>query len=137
MVAVDIADALKEPLVQADVVGVLRQDGAQLLGQGVHLVVGLGREQVEEHRRHAAQQVVVAHAVLLVVDADDSVVEGGLPRVVDQLVYLLILPADALHKRLLEVLKPDAVERGHVVGRVVRKEKRVLSFFILTHFAVY
>ena len=42
MVTMHILDALEEPLVKADIVGVLREDRTHLLGQSLHLVVGLG-----------------------------------------------------------------------------------------------
>ena len=65
VVTMHVLDALKQPLVQPYVVGVLRQDGRHLLCQRIHLVVGLRTQQVEEHARRTRQQVVVV--VLLVV----------------------------------------------------------------------
>ena len=129
MVAVYVLDALKEPLVQSDVVGVLGQDGLYLLGQGIHLVVGLGREEVEEHRRHALQEVVVALGLVVLVD--DGVVEGGLRRVVDGLLYLLVVAAYAFHEGRLEVFETYAVEGYGVVWGAVGHEKRVLPFGVV------
>ena len=135
MVAVHVLDALKQPLVQPYVVGMLGQDGRHLLRQGVHVVVRLGRQQVEEHCRRAAQQVVVV--VLLVVHVDDGIVERGLLGVVDNLVYLLVVAAYALHEGFFEVLQTDTVKRRRVVRRKVRLEKRILSLFLLIHYILY
>ena len=52
VVQVYLTDALKEFRIQPHVIGVLRQDGLYLLRQGIHLVVRLGTEQVEEYRRY-------------------------------------------------------------------------------------
>ena len=133
VVAVHILDALKEFLIEADVVGMLREDGTHLLGQRVHLVVRLGREQVEEHGAHPRQQVVIACPVLLVVDTDDRIVEGGFLRVVDKLLYLFVVATDALEHRFLIVLQTDTVERGRIVGRTIREEKGILSHFVFFH----
>ena len=127
VVQMHVAYPLKQPWVQPYVVGVLRQDGLHLLSQCVHLVVRLCRQQVEEHRAHAAQQVVVA---LVLLGIDDGVVERRLLRVVDGLLYLLIVAADALHEGLLVVFQADTVERHRVVRCVIRFQKRIL---VLTH----
>ena len=124
-------DAFKQPRVQPNVVGMLRQNRRHLLRQRVHLVVRLGRQQVEEHRRRAVQKVVVV--VLLVVNRDDRVVERRLLRVVDYLLYLLVLAAYALHEGLLEVLQADTVERRRVVRRIIRLKKRILPLILLVH----
>ena len=53
MVQVNLSDTFEESWVEAYVVGMLGQQGLHLLRQGIHLVVGLGTQQVEEYRRHA------------------------------------------------------------------------------------
>ena len=131
VVAVYVLDAFKQPLVQADVVGMLRQNRRHLLRQRVHVVVRLSRQQVEEHSRRASQQVVVV--VLLVVHRDDCVIERWLLRVVDNLVYLLVIAAYALHEGFLEVLQADTVKRRRVVRRIVRLKKRILPLILLIH----
>ena len=118
-----LSDALKEPGVQSHVVGMLCQQGLHLLCQSVHLVVGLSTEQVEEYGAYPRQQVVVALVLLRV---DDGIVEGRLLRVVDGLLYLLVVATDTFQEGLFVVFQPDAVERYGVVGCAIRFEKRVL-----------
>ena len=125
VVQMHVAHPLEQPGVEPHVVGVLCQDGLYLLGQCVHLVVGLGTEQVEEYRRHAAQQVVVA---LVFLGVDDGVVECWLLRVVDGLLNLLVVASDAFHESLLVVFQTDAVEGHRVVRRPIGLKKRVLMF---------
>ena len=122
---VHILHALEKLLVQPYVVGMLGQYGLHLLSQGLHLVVGLGTEQVEEHRGDALQQVVVALFVVLVVD--DGVVESRLLRVVDGLLYLLVVAPDAFHESLFIVFHAYAVEGHRVVRRAVFFEKWILT----------
>ena len=135
MMAMHILHTLEELLVEAHVVGMLRQDGAHLLCQGVHLVVGLGREEIEEHGRHTVEQVVVALRVVVLVD--DGIVESGSCRIIDGFLEVFLVTADALHERLLIVLHTDTVEGRRVVGRAIRLEKRVLPLrFIFSHVAL-
>ena len=132
VMAVHVLDALKESRVQSDVVGMLRQYGLYLLSQCVHLVVGLSREQVEEHRAHAVEQIIVAFGLVVLVD--DGIVERGLGGVVDGFLYLLIITTDALHESLLVVFQSDAVEGYGVVGCIIWFKKWVLSLlYILIH----
>ena len=42
--------SLEELFVESHIVGMLCEDGLYLLSQRIHLVVGLGAKQVEEHR---------------------------------------------------------------------------------------
>ena len=117
MMQVYLTDAFKEFRIQPHVIGVLRQDGLYLLRQSIHLVVGLGTEQVEEHRRHPRQQVVVA---LVLFGIDDGIVEGRTLGVVDGLLYLFVITTDTLHEGFLEVFQSDAVEGHGVVWCAVR-----------------
>ena len=48
MVTVYVLHTPKEFFVEAHIIGMLREDGLHLLCQGVHLVVGLGTQQIEE-----------------------------------------------------------------------------------------
>ena len=107
-----LTDALKQLRVQSHIIGMLRQDRLHLLCQCVHLVVRLGTEQVEEHRRHPVQQVVIV--VTLVKGIKDGIVESGFLWVVDSLLEILVIPSDAFHESLLIVFQPDTVE-GHCV----------------------
>ena len=52
VVTMYILDTLKQLFIQADVIGMLRQYRTHLLCQGIHLVVGLCREQIKENGRH-------------------------------------------------------------------------------------
>ena len=124
MMAVHMLHPLEELGVQTNVVSMLCQDGLQFLCKGVHIVVSFGREQVEEHRADALQQVEVALGVILLVH--DGIVEVGLSRVVDDAVYLLVVTTDALHKGILEILQAYAVEGRRVVRGIVGFEQRVL-----------
>ena len=133
VMAVHILDTFEQLFVQTDIIRMFRQDRTHLLRQGIHLIVRLCREQVEEHRRDTTQQVVVVIAVFLVVHTDDGIVEGGFLGVVDDLLDLLVIPADTLQHRLLEVLKADTVEGRHIMGRIIRQKKRILSLLLLVH----
>ena len=135
MMPVDILDALKQPGIQPDVVGMLGQDGLHLLCQGIHFVVGLSTQQVEEHGRHPRQQVVVT---LVFLSVDDGVVKSRTFRIIDGLLYLFIVAADTLHESLLIVFYADAVEGHRVMRCVVRLEERVYPLnLLLTHIFVF
>ena len=124
VVQVYVAYALKQARVQSYVVRMLRQHGLHPLRQSIHVVISLCRQQVEEHRRHPAQQVVVA---LVLLSVDDGIVESRLLGIVDDFLYLFVVTADTLHEGLLEVLQSDAVEGHRVVRCAVRLKKRVHS----------
>ena len=128
MVQVNGLDALKQPWVQPHVVGVFRQNGLNLLCQGVHLVVGLCRQQVEEYGRDAPEQVVVAVLVVLLIN--NSIVESGPLRVVERFLYQLVVASDAFHEGFFVVFQSDAVKGHRVVRRVVGFQKRILMFFV-------
>ena len=49
VMAMNVLDAFEEAFVETKVIGMLRQNGAHLLCQRIHIVIGLGRQQVEEH----------------------------------------------------------------------------------------
>ena len=51
-----IAGAYSEELAKGDVVAVLRQLGHHSFGYGLHLIVGLGAEQVAEYGAHLIEQ---------------------------------------------------------------------------------
>ena len=132
MVPVYVLDALKESGVEPHVVGMLRQYGLYLLCQSIHLVVSLCRQQVEEHSTHAVQQVVVA--LLVVILVDDGIVEGRLRRVIDSLLYLLVVTSYALHEGLFIVLQTYTVEGRRVVRCPIGFKKRVYPFlYTFTH----
>ena len=133
MMTVHILDAFKEFLIETDIIRMFGQDGTHLLGQGIHLVVGLSREQVEEDGCHPTEQVVVVIALFLVVHTDDGIVESGFLGIVDDLLDLFIIPTDALQHRLLEILQTDTVEGRHIMGRIIRQKKRILSLLLLVH----
>ena len=133
MMAMHILDALKEFLVETNIIGMLCQNRTHLLRQGIHLVVGLRRQQVEEHGTHTAEQVVVILAILLVIHIDDGIVESGLFRIIDDLLDLLVVTTDTFQHGLLVVLHTDTVKGGHVVRRMVRLEERILPFSHFTH----
>ena len=133
MMTVHILDTFEQLLVQTDIIGVFGQDRTHLLGQGIHLVVGLSREQVEEDGRHPTEQVVVVIALFLVIHTDDGIVESRFLGIVDDLVNLLIIPTDALQHRLLEIFQTDTVEGRHIMGRIIRQKKRILSLLLLVH----
>ena len=133
VVTMHIFDALKEFLIETDIIGMFRQNRTHLLRQGIHLVVGLCREQVEEYGADTIQQIVVVFAILPVVDGNNGIIKGGFGRIVDNLVYLLIFTTDALEHGLLVVFHTDTIKGRRVVGRVIRQEKRICSFFILVH----
>ena len=104
MMPVYVLDTLEQFLVQADIIGMLRQDRTHLLCQCIHLIVCLGREQIEEHCRDTSQQVIVMLTVFLIIHVDDGIVEGRFIGVVDDLIDLFIITADTLQHRLLEIL---------------------------------
>ena len=106
------ADALKQSGVQTNIIGMLRQYGLYLLGQRIHLVVGLGRQQVEENSRHTRQQTIVT---LILLRIDNGIVEGRFLRIVDNLLYLFIIATNTLHEGLFVVLHPYTVEGYHVM----------------------
>ena len=124
--AVYILDTLEQARIQSHIIGMLCQDGLHLLCQSIHLVIGLSRQQVEEHRADAVQQVVVALAFLLLVY--DRVIECRLGGVVDGLFYLLVITTDALHEGLLIVFQANTVKRHRVVRCLVVFKKRVYPF---------
>ena len=128
-------DALKQPGVQSHVVGVLSQDGLYLLCQSIHLVVRFCTQQIEENGRNPRQQVVVA---LILLRINNGVVEGGLLGVVDDFLYLLVIPADALHEGLLIIFHTDTVKGHRIVRCVVRFKKWILTIAhtILTFFSL-
>ena len=123
---------LEEFLVESHVVGVFRQYRLHLLCQGVHLVVGLRTEQVEEHRGNPRQQVVVS--VLIVVNVDYRVVESWFCGIVDSLFYLFVVAPDAFEECLLVVLELYLVERHRFVRCLVLFEEWVHSFRLLNFF---
>ena len=122
-----IADTFKQTRIQTYVVRMLCQYGLHLLSQCIHVVVGLGRQQIEEYCRYPGQQVVIAFVLFGI---DNRVVEGGLFRIVNRFLYLLVISADAFHEGFLKVLEFDAVKGHRIMRCPVRLEKRV---FIITH----
>ena len=104
--------ALKVALVEEDVVGVFREDGRHLLRQRVHLVVGLGREEVEEDLCDALQHVVGRHH-------GDGVVERRRLGIVGDELDEGVIHADAFKHGRLIVLEAYLVEGCRVVRRTV------------------
>ena len=132
MMLMHIFDTLKQFFVESDIIGMLRQDWTHLLGQGIHLIVGLSRQQIEEYSTDTTQQVIIALTILLVIHTDDGIVESWFLGIVDNLVYLFLVTTDTLHKRLLIVLQTDTVKGHRVVRCIVFLEKGVESF-LFTH----
>ena len=135
VVQVHVFHSLEEFFVQSHVICMLGEHGLQLLGQGLHLVVGLGAHQVEEHGRYPAQQVVIP--VIVFLGIDDGIVECGLFGIVDGLLYLLIIAADAFQKSLFVVLHPNTVEGHGVMWCLVVLKKGVYANFIVVHIAIF
>ena len=131
MVTVHIFDTFEQFLVQSHIVGMLRQDGAHLLCQCIQLVIGLSRKQVIKHCRYAVQQVIVAIGIIILVN--DCIVECWLGRIIDGLLYMLVVAAYALHKRLFKVLNANLIERHRIVRCGIRLEERVLPLFIFPY----
>ena len=132
---VHVLNAFKQFLVQTYIVGMLGQYRTHLLCQRIHIVVGLGRQKIKEHRRHATQQIVVSILILLVVNTDDGIVEGWLIGIIDNLLYLLVVTTYSLQHSLLVILHTDTVKGSCVVRCVITFEKRVrsLNIFVLVH----
>ena len=100
----------------------IQEDRVLVRGElGRHLRVGVGRGQVEEHHRDAAEQLTRA------LQGDDGVVESrGLGVVRDGVRLLLLLRHAGLEGRP-EIGVPDPVERWKVVRqRALRRERVVL-----------
>ena len=129
MVLIDILDALKETTVERHVVGVLGEYGIELLGQGVHLITGLGTEHAREHARHAVEQIIIMLA-LAQVHSGESILKGGFLGVVDELVDSLIVTAYTLHERLFIVFGLYSIKRNSVVRGVIRQEKGIFLSFV-------
>ena len=125
--------ALKQALVQTDIVGMLGKDGTHLLSQRIHLVVGLGRKQIKEYSRNATQQIVVALLILLVIYTDNGIVECRFCRIIDNTLYLFIVATDAFQHSLFEIFHADTVEWGCVVRCVIRFKERVRSSFLFVY----
>ena len=68
--------------------------------------------------------------IFLVVDADDGIVERGFLGVINDLLDLLVVTADAFEHGLLVVLKTNTVERDRVVRRAVGLEEWVLPVIV-------
>ena len=64
---------------------------------------------------------------MVIILADDGVVESGLLRVVDGFVYLLLVAADAFDECWLEILQANLVKRISTVGGVEGFKKRILA----------
>ena len=130
MVTMHIFDALKELFVQTDVVSMLRQDRTHLLGQLIHLIGGLCRKKIKEHSGDTRQKIVVAFAILLVIDTDNGIIKGRFLGVIDDLLNLLVVTTNTFQHGLLVVLQTDAIKGGRVMGRAIRLEEGVLSLII-------
>ena len=104
----DSLDALEVAFVEHDVLGVLREQGLHLLCQRIHLVVGMGTEQVEERRGDPFQGAVIERV--------DGVLERRRFGIVQDALQVSILAAHALEHGLLVVLETDLVEGNRLVG---------------------
>ena len=125
-------DSLEEFLVEPHVVGVFRQDWLYLLRQGIHLVIRLRAEQIEEYGGDPRQQVVIS--VLVVVHVDYRVVKSRFIGIVYGLLYLFVVSSDAFEKRLFVVFESYLVKWHGLVWRGIRHEKRVLASFLFCIF---
>jgi len=97
--------------VEHHAVAVLGQEGRHLLGQCVHLVVGVGTDEVEERRRHLRQRAVAL--------GYDGVLEGGGLRVLGDAFDVGHVALHALHHGFFVVLETDLVEGDGVERRAV------------------
>ena len=111
MVGVDGPNALPQGFVEHNLVAVLGQYGRHLLGQGVHLVVGVGTEQIEKHVADARQRAVAS--------GNDGVLESGLLGIADDALDVGIVALHALEHCFFVILKLYLVEGHRVVQRSV------------------
>ena len=135
VVLIHILHALEQAWVENDIVAVLGENRTELLGQGLHVVVGLGAHEAREDRGHTVEQVVVVFALAVVGDGN-GVVECGLVGVVDDLRDLLVVAADALHEGGLKILKAYLVEWHRVMGRPIGLHERIFAFLTVDHVSV-
>ena len=132
MMAMNILYTFKEFLVEADIIGMFRQDGTHLLSQSIHIIIGLCREEVEEYCADTTQQIIVVLSIFLIINIDDGIIEGRFLGIVNNLVDLLIITTDALHEGLLIVFQTDTVEWRRIVRCIIFFKKWVQSF-LFTH----
>ena len=112
-------DAQPEVGVEHHAVAVLGQDGGHLLCQGVHLVVGVGTDEVEEGVGDLRQGAVAL--------GYDGVLEGGGFGILRDALYVGHVALHAFHHGSFVVLEADLVEGDGVEwGAVGLIEKRVL-----------
>ena len=130
---IHILDTFEEPFVQSDIIGMLGEYRTQFLCQGIHLVVGVSTQQIEEYTRHLRQQVIISLVVLIVVHTNDGVLKRRCRWVVDDHLYLLILTTDTLHESLLVVFQPYLVEGWNLMGCMIVLEKGIHSLYLLFH----
>ena len=90
-----------------------------LLCNGVHLIVAVGVEDVEEHAHHSVKQRSCA------VEGSDSVLEGGCFGVGNDSVDLRFVFCNGFLEGGHIVLRLHFVESRHAVGRVLLREERV------------
>ena len=102
MMAMHMFHTCKEFLIEAHIIGMFCQDGLHLLCQGVHLVVGLSTQQIEENGRHAIQQVIIPLRIIILVN--DGIIEGGLLWIVNRFLYQFVITTNTFHKGLFIVL---------------------------------
>ena len=70
-------------------------------------------------------------ATLYLILRYDGIFEGWCFRVIDDLLNLFVLTADALQHCLFIVSEGNTVERHRVVRCIVRQEERIDTFFLL------
>ena len=134
---VDILDALKQLLVESDIIAVLCQYGTHFLCQCIQLIVALGTQHTVEHGRYPVQQRVVAYS-LGDIYACDGILESGFFGVVNYLVYLLVITSDTFHKSLFIVRNSYPVEGDGIVKGVIRSEEWICFLFCsLVHISLY
>lgn len=115
----DRLDALEQPPVEVDRVGVLGEPGRDGLLDLLHARSGVGRRLVEEHRRDAVEQRARPLQRL------DGVLERRRLRVRGDLLDLREVLGHALLERRRVVLLPDLLERRQPVRQVAGTEEGV------------
>ena len=118
---VELCDALVESLVEGEVVAVLCHHGYGQFHHAVQCVCSVGLTHVVEHSRHLAQDFSREF------QRQDSVVEGGSIRVVDDVLYLLLLLFYARLYGRDVVVNLNLLEWRDAIRCVPIREERILA----------
>ena len=107
---------------------VLCQEGLHLLGKGVHFVVCLCTQKIEESVGDTVEQTIIERVV---VGVEDGVLKRGLLWIVDGLLHLFLVPAYAFNESFFNIFQGDAVEGNGMMWGVVRNEEGVFSMVVV------